>query len=77
MNPHLIARRLARRQLVSHIDEGEQRLDVVVAVLPPPPNMQREVDLGEGDFGDCHDQLRENGSTPVLFVNSDFVRLTF
>src|SRR5690606_17739604 len=29
---------------------GEQRLQLMIPILPPPPHMQREVDLGVGGF---------------------------
>jgi hypothetical protein len=41
-----------RRQHIARIDEGEQGLKLVIPVLPPPADMQREVDLGIGGFGD-------------------------
>jgi hypothetical protein len=45
---------LGRRcdQSVSRIDKGEQRLKFVIAVLAPPADVQREVDLGVGCFGE-------------------------
>ena len=39
-----------RRQHIARIDEGEQGLKLVIPVLPPPADMQREVDLGVGGF---------------------------
>ncbi len=38
-------------QLVPGIDKGEQRLQFVIAILAPPADMQREVDLGVGGLG--------------------------
>src|SRR5690606_41188692 len=34
------------------IDKREQRLDLVISVIPPLPNMQRQVDLGIGGLGE-------------------------
>ena len=40
------------RQHIARIDKGEQGLKLVIPVLPPPADMQREVDLGVGGFGE-------------------------
>lgn len=38
-------------QDITAIDECEQALDIVIAVLAPPPDVQREIDLGISGFG--------------------------
>ena len=43
---------LVDRQPVAVAAEGEQRLDLVIAVGPPRADVEREVDLGGGGFGD-------------------------
>jgi hypothetical protein len=37
-------------QHIARIDEGEQRLKLVIPIRPPSADMQREVDLGVGDL---------------------------
>ena len=54
-HPQLVARRRAGRQPIARIDKREQRLELVIPVLPPPPDVQRKVDLGPGGFGELHD----------------------
>jgi hypothetical protein len=39
-----------RRQHIASIDEGEEGLKLVMPILSPPADMQREVDLGVGSF---------------------------
>ena len=43
-----------RGQHIAIIDKGEQRLQLVIAILAPLADMQREVDLGIGGFGNGH-----------------------
>ena len=51
---HGILRHTRCRQHITRIDEGEQRLKLVIAILPPPANMQRQVDLGICGFDMGH-----------------------
>ena len=39
-----------RSQDIAILAKGEERLDPMIAVRLPPPHMQREVQLGIGDF---------------------------
>ena len=41
-----------RGKHIACINEGEERLELMIAILPPPADMQREVDLGVGGFSD-------------------------
>ena len=43
----------ARGQAIARIDEREQRLELMIPILPPPPDMQREIYLGVGGFVQC------------------------
>ena len=38
-------------QRIPAIDKGEQAFKIMIAILAPPPDVQREVDLGIGGFG--------------------------
>jgi len=47
---HLVEHRIARRQPVPGVDEGEQGFELMIAIPPPRADMQREVELGIGGF---------------------------
>ena len=49
------------RQPIAVINKGEQRFDLVIAILTPLSDMQREIDLGVGGLD--YDAVR--------FLNSD------
>jgi len=51
---HGILRRASGCQHVPRIDEGEQRLELMIAIVPPPANMQCQVDLGIRGFDMSH-----------------------
>ncbi len=36
---------------IAILRERKQAFDIVIAIAPSQPNMQREIDLGMGDFG--------------------------
>ena len=52
---HPVLIRRLRAEHITRINKGEERLKLVIPILPPPANMQREVDLGVGGFGERHD----------------------
>ena len=51
---HAVLRGVGRRQHIARIDEGEQRFQLVIPILAPPADMQREVDLGVCSLSNGH-----------------------
>ena len=46
--------RLPRSEFIPRIDKGKERFQLMIPILPPPPDVQGEIDLGVGGFFQAH-----------------------
>ena len=55
-DPETVAVGCLEDQLVAVLGKGYETVQQVIAIVPPARHMQREVDLGRGEFGrvSCH-----------------------